>query len=130
MFRYLVLILPLITFLGCGRKAPPKVPQNYIFPPEVEKTTKSQQVGKTALPKGVGGFFIGDDGFAVLYWDFPFKVEKVQVYKNGKLIATLEETNTFTDTTSKVKEGTTYRIVGLKGGKPAAEVVIKIQRKE
>ena len=131
MFRYAVFVSVLIfSFFGCGRKAPPKVPKNYIFPPEAEKKIKPKRVGKSELAKGRGGYFIGNSGFAVLYWDFPVKVDRVELYKNGKLIATLEGTNTFADTTSKVREGTLYRIVGIKNGKPVAEVVIKIHQEE
>ncbi len=129
MFRYAFFVSVLIfSFFGCGRKAPPKVPENYIFPPKGETKREHSKVEKNTAPKGVGGYFVGNSGFAVLYWDFPVKVDRVEIYKNGKLIATLEGTNTFADTTSKVKEGTLYRIVGIRNGKPVAEVVIKIHQ--
>ena len=107
----------LILLASCGKKAPPVPPP----PPP-----KPAAVSKPSILKGYGGYKIGDEGFAALYWDFPLKVDYSEIYLNGKKIATVKG-YTYLYPKPLVKGKIyTFKVIGFVKGKPKAEVEIKV----
>ena len=110
------IVLFILSLVGCGHKKainPPPPPTNS-NPPHL-----------VYLPQGEGGYFIGDDGYIILYWDFPVKVEISEIFLNRTLIGKTKA-NTFL-VKDKVRIPATFRVIGLKGDKKVAEVLIKVR---
>jgi len=106
-----------IFLFSCGKKAPP-------VPPSPPKPSAPQL--KTGLLSGYGGYKLGNDGFAALYWDFPTSVEYSEIYLNGKKVATVKGyTYLYTQPLEKGKTYT-FEVVGFSKGKPKAKVEIRI----
>ena len=113
------LFIPLaILFVGCGHKKP-------ISPPSPPVGKKLTHTIEGSLLQGKGGYFVGDDGYIILYWDFPIKVELSKVYLNNTLLGKTDE-NTFL-VRKEIKPPATFRVVGIRENKPVAEVFIKVK---
>ena len=113
---YPLVFAPLL--ISCGKKAPP-VPPPPPAPPE-------HTVGKPKILKGEGGYFIGDDGIAALYWSFPVKVDYAQILLGEKLIATTGGSTYIYPHPLEGGKTYTFKVVGIRGGKPVVEVDIEV----
>jgi len=111
------LIVALALFIAsCGRKAPPQ--------PPLEKQPGTSEA-KKGLPRGSGGYIVSGKQIAI-YWSFPVDVDYSVIYENGKKIA---ETKDFSIILKGgVRKGTTFKVVGYKGDKAVAVVLIKVNR--
>jgi len=107
----------LFGLTACGHKKPPEP-----FPPP-QKNFKHTGNTSTSL-KGVGGYFIGDDGFVILYWDFPIKVDLFEVYKGSKLIGKVKDYTFLVK--EPIKKSTVFKVVAYKDKKPVGEVLIRV----
>jgi len=113
------LLIPLaILSVSCGHKKPISPPP----PPGGKNLTHSIE---SSLLRGKGGYFVGDNGYIILYWDFPIKVELSKVYLNNTLLGKTDG-NTFL-VREKIKPPVTFKVVGIKENKPIAEVFIKVK---
>jgi len=114
------LLIPLaILSVSCGHKKPISPPSP---PPVGKKLTHSIE---SSLLQGKGGYFVGDDGYIILYWDFPIKVELSKVYLNNSLLGKTDK-NTFL-VRKEIKPPATFKVVGIRENKPVAEVFIKVK---
>ncbi|NPB05644.1 MAG: hypothetical protein GXO08_04605 [Aquificae bacterium] len=103
---------------SCGKKKPPVPPS----PPPPEAGSLS--VKSEGLLKGNGGYFLGDGGYAVLYWSFPTKVDYSVVYEGQRPLATVWGYTFLVE--KRVEAPTEFRVVGFRGEKPVAEVAIRV----
>ncbi|MEO2153060.1 MAG: hypothetical protein ABGX24_01405 [Aquificota bacterium] len=138
--RFYPLLVIGLVLSSCGKKMPPVPPptspesttmtlttaegnQSKISPSQEVLTSESLQSFKN-LPLGKGGYFIGDQGIVVLYWDFPQKVDYSVIYRGNKKVSTTEG---FTYMEQEPLKGkVVYTIVGYKDKKPIAVVYISV----
>ncbi len=120
MHRALMLLPIFLLLIGCGKKAPPQPP------PERGKFYTANPSSPRQILLGRGGYFVGDDGYAVLYWTFPVKVDYSVILLEGKEIATTRGWNYLYPKPLERGKTYTFKVVGIKGDKPVVETVIKV----
>ncbi len=113
-------LVAVFFLVACGKKKPPEPPP----PPSPPKAASYPTSQRVVLPKGKGGYFVGDGGFPVLYWSFPSDADYTVVYLDGKPVARVEGYTYLYP--KKVKEKKVFRMVGYKNGKPVGEVFIGV----
>jgi len=117
----------LLLFSSCGKKGPPSPPpmsQQVQSVGGVKGTSNSRSA--IALVKGEGGYFVGDGGIVALYWSFPLKVDYSQILLGDKRIATVEGSTYIYPRPLEGGKRYTFRVVGIRGNRPVAEVVIEV----
>ena len=108
--------------MGCGKKAPPQPPP----PPPKAGSLSFNKSGATKPLLGRGGYFIGDGGYASLYWTFPTRVDYSVIFLNGKKIATTRGWNYLYPKALEKGKIYIFKVVGIKENKPVAETVVKV----
>jgi len=113
-------LLGVIFVISCGKKAPPQPP-----PPPPVKATKASAI--TEPIKGIGGYFIGDEGIVTLYWDFPIRADRFEVYLFNKKVGATGEN--FFVYPKPLKRGKIYifTVWAIRGEKPVGKVEIEVK---
>jgi len=117
LFPLWFVLLIFFGLTGCGHKKPPEP-----FPPP--QANFKPNGNASTFTKGVGGYFIGDDGFVILYWDFPVKADLFEVYKGSQLVGKTANYNFLVK--EPVKKSTVFKVVAYKDKKPVGEVFIRV----
>jgi hypothetical protein len=119
--------LTLLPFMGlffiisCGKKAPPQPP------PPPTKVKPSKAPSKREPIRGVGGYFIGNDGIVALYWDFPLRAEHFEVYLFNKKVGATGDN--FFVYPKPLKRGNiyTFTVWAIRGEKRVGKVEIEVK---
>jgi len=115
----LALLIFAIALLSCGKRGD-------IYPPPPEGASSLPKTQKSSIAVGRLSYTLGDDGIAVLYWDFPFKYDYAEVYLNGRRIATVKGFSYIYPKPIERGKKYQFKVVVYKNGKPKGVANLEI----
>jgi predicted small lipoprotein YifL len=116
---YLLVFVVLLGLVSCGKRG-------NIYPPPPEGVSILKGNNKSSLTIGKGSCIVGDDGIAVLYWQFPFKYDYAEVYLNGEKIATVKGFSYIYPHPLESGKKYLFKVLVYKNGKPKGVANIKV----